>query len=85
MEEYLRRTAIRRYVLGGERPKTIYSSLSRSKKWFFKWLKRYQTGGTDWHKDKEYTRSLLNKPVTAGTKDKYACQPLQRHEVEEYA
>jgi transposase len=61
MEDVLRRTAIRRYVLAGESPKTIYSSFNRSKKWFFKWLKRYQTGGTDWHKDKACTRSLLNR------------------------
>jgi putative transposase len=62
MEDALRRTAMRRYILGGESPKTIYSSLNRSKKWFFKWLKRYQTGGMDWYKDKKYSRVYLKKP-----------------------
>jgi putative transposase len=52
MEDALRRTAIRRYILSSESPKTIYKSLNRSKKWFFKWLKRYRTGGIDWYKKK---------------------------------
>jgi len=50
MEEEIRKQAIIRY-LQGERPKQIYTSMNRSKKWFFKWLKRYQTGKADWHKD----------------------------------
>jgi transposase len=61
MEGTLRRTAMRRYVLGGESPKAIYDSLNRSKKWFFKWLKRYQTGGMDWYKDKGDLRLLPKK------------------------
>jgi putative transposase len=51
MEEELRKAAMRRYILSGERPKQIYSSLRRSRKWFFKWLKRYETKGLDWNKD----------------------------------
>lgn len=51
MEEELRREAIRRHVIGGEEPKVIYTELHRSKQWFFKWLKRYRTGNTDWYKD----------------------------------
>jgi putative transposase len=50
MEQELRRKAIERYV-NGEKPKAIYSDLSRSKKWFFKWLKRYQTGEAKWYTD----------------------------------
>jgi putative transposase len=50
MEQELRRKAIERYV-SGEKPKAIYSDLSRSKKWFFKWLKRYQTGEAKWYTD----------------------------------
>src|SRR5512139_381250 len=50
MEEELRKQAIRRYVLG-EAPRVIYTSMNRSKKWFFKWLKRYQSGEAEWHKD----------------------------------
>lgn len=50
MEEELRKQAVIRYVQG-ERPKQIYTSVNRSKKWFFKWLKRYQSGRADWYID----------------------------------
>lgn len=35
----------------GEKPKAIYTDLNQSKKWFFKWLKRYQSGQKDWYRD----------------------------------
>ena len=43
MEEETRRKAIERY-LGGESPKSIYDDLKRTKQWFFKWLRNYQSG-----------------------------------------
>ncbi|MBW2662523.1 MAG: hypothetical protein JRD93_11170 [Deltaproteobacteria bacterium] len=54
MEEKIRKKAIQRYI-----SETIYTDLKRSKKWFFKWLKRYQTGQDDWHKDQ--SRAPLKK------------------------
>ncbi|MEA3436825.1 MAG: helix-turn-helix domain-containing protein [Thermodesulfobacteriota bacterium] len=51
MEKDLRKKAIILY-LKGESPKSIYSDLNRSKNWFFKWLKHYQTGDPGWYKDK---------------------------------
>ena len=51
MEQELRKQAIKKY-LSGEKPKSIYTDLSRSKYWFFKWLKRYKSGDPDWYKDK---------------------------------
>jgi transposase-like protein len=51
MEQDLRQKAINLYLKGGT-PKSIYLELNRSKNWFFKWLKRYQTGDPDWYKDK---------------------------------
>jgi len=43
--------AIARY-LHNEDPKAIYNSLGYGKWWFFKWLKRYNTGNKDdWFKD----------------------------------
>jgi hypothetical protein len=51
MEQDIRKKAINLY-LKGEAPKSIYSELNRSKNWFFKWLKRYQTGDPDWFKEK---------------------------------
>ncbi len=59
METELRKTAIQRYILG-EKPKAIYTDLKRSKKWFFKWLHRYQTGDKDWYKDQ--SRAPKNSP-----------------------
>lgn len=59
MEKELRKTAINRY-LEGETPKFIYRDLKRSKSWFFKWLKRYQSGDPNWYKDKP--RIPLNQP-----------------------
>ncbi len=60
MEQDLRQKAIKLY-LKGESPKSIYSDLNRSKNWFFKWLKRYQTGDPDWYKDK--SRVPKNRPT----------------------
>ncbi len=54
MEEEIRKFAIMDY-LKEQPPKDIYTRLNRSKKWFFKWLKRYQTGNAEWFKD--YSRA----------------------------
>lgn len=43
----IRKQAISRYE-NGESPKQIYQSLGKSKKWFFKWLKRYKNGKENW-------------------------------------
>ena len=48
-EKELREQAIRRYE-NGESPKAIYQSLGKSKRWFFKWLKRSKHDGEDWAK-----------------------------------
>ena len=60
METALRKAAIHRY-LKGEKPKAIYTDLNRSKKWFFKWLKRYQSGDKDWYKDR--SKAPHNSPT----------------------
>jgi hypothetical protein len=67
VETELRKTAIQRYVLG-EKPKAIYTDLKRSKKWFFKWLLRYQTGDKDWYKDQ--SRAPKNSPKQISQTDK---------------
>lgn len=46
-EKKLRELAIQRYE-NGEPPKLIYTSLNRTKQWFFKWLKRFKNGGPNW-------------------------------------
>ena len=67
MEQDLRQKAINLYLKGGS-PKSIYLDLNRSKNWFFKWLKRYQTGDPDWHKDK--SRVPKKKPTAISEIDK---------------
>jgi transposase-like protein len=51
MEEEIRQEAISRHC-NGEKRLSIYRELNHSKVWFFKWLKRYQSGDPAWAKDK---------------------------------
>jgi len=67
MEQDLRKRAINLY-LKGEFPKSIYSELNRSKNWFFKWLKRYQSGDPDWYKDK--SRAPKKQPTAISDIDR---------------
>ena len=67
MEQDLRKQAIERY-LKGESPKNIYSDLDRSKNWFFKWLKRYQSGEPNWYKDR--SRAPVNRPKAINASDR---------------
>lgn len=46
-QERARRRAVERY-LSGENPKSIYTSLGYSHRWFFKWIERYQEGDSEW-------------------------------------
>jgi transposase len=61
VEDDVRKEAIQRHILGGESPKTIYKSLNRSKKWFFKWLKRYESGESDWYTG--HSRAPITRPA----------------------
>ncbi len=68
MEEKLKKEAILRHIVGGEKPKAIYTEINRSKKWFFKWLKRYKTGDEDWYKER--SRAPLTRPNETSKKEK---------------
>ena len=59
MEEETRKQAVERY-LNGEEPKEIYTDVKSSKKWFFKWLRRFKTGDLHWYKDR--SRAPLTRP-----------------------
>ncbi len=61
-EEQFRKAAIRRF-LTGESPSSIYKDFQKSKKWFFKWLKRYREGGSDWFKNQSRTPHLIANKV----------------------
>ena len=67
MEKELREKAIKRY-LKGESPKSIYTELKRSKNWFFKWLKRYQSGDTHWYEDR--SRAPKTRPTSLSKTEK---------------
>lgn len=83
MEQELRQNAIKRYF-EGESPKSIYTDLKRSKEWFFKWLKRYQTGEPEWYKGK--SRAPLNQPTQLGESEKQRIiLTRQRLESEKFA
>lgn len=49
-EETLRQMAITQY-LQGKKPISIYRDLGKTKKWFFKWLKRFRSGDEHWYRD----------------------------------
>jgi len=84
MEEEIRKQAITQHVVDGESPKSIYASLKRSKKWFFKWLKRYQTGDANWFKD--HSRVPVRRPTetSQGQRD-LIIATRRRLEAEPYA
>ena len=67
MEQELRKQAIQRY-LNNDKPKAIYTDLNRSNYWFYKWLKRYQSGDPDWHKDQ--SRAPRKRPTELSEIDK---------------
>ncbi len=83
METEIRKIAIQRY-LNGEKPKTIYSDLNRSKKWFLKWLKRYQSGQKDWYKNQ--SKAPRNSPRRISAIDKQrVIETRERLELEKFA
>ena len=83
MEHDLRKQAIERY-LKGESPKSIYNDLDRSKNWFFKWLKRYQSGEPNWYKDR--SRAPVNRPKAINASDRKRIIKTRLHlESQKYA
>lgn len=69
MEEELRQTAINRHIQGGESPKDVYTSLNRSKKWFFKWLIRYRSGAPDWFEDQSRAPKTKSSEIDEEAKE----------------
>ena len=83
MEQNLRKQAIVRY-LKGESPKSIYKDLGRSKNWFFKWLKRYQSGQTNWYEDQ--SRAPVKRPKAISDIDRKRIIETRLHlESQKYA
>lgn len=83
MEQELRKQAIERY-LEGEPPKSIYRDLDRSKNWFFKWLKRYQSGEPNWCGDQ--SRAPRKRPRAISDTDRKRIIETRLHlESQKYA
>jgi len=76
MEQEIRKAAIKRFIQG-EKPKQIYESLNRSKPWFFKWLKRYQSGDPNWFKGQP--RTPKHSPRALCLEDKKRIIETRRH------
>jgi transposase len=82
MEEEIRKAAIMEY-LKETSPKEIYTKLHRSKRWFFKWLERYQTGESEWYKERSraprsHSRQTPReeRALIVGTRQKLEEQPF---------
>lgn len=82
-EKQKREQAIRRY-LNGESPKAIYQSIGKSKRWFFKWLKRSQHDGRNWAED--HSRRPHNLPnMTEKSMEQSVIETRKSLEKERYA
>ena len=62
--EALRIKAIKQY-LAGQKPKVICKALSMSKRWLFKWIKRYQSGKRNWFKEKSKTPHTIYRKTSS--------------------
>lgn len=58
--ELERRGAVDRYRVG-ESPSAICASLGRSREWFYKWLRRFESGDPNWFRDR--SRRPLRSPA----------------------
>lgn len=78
--ELERRRAVERYE-AGESPSAICGSLGRSRDWLYKWLKRSESGTTDWFRDQ--SRRPHESPSTTSAKIEQAVIALRRSLVEQ--
>jgi len=67
-EETLRKMAMQQ-ALQGKAPVSIYREMGRSKRWFFKWLQRYESGGTEWYRDHPRIPHSHPDQACQGTRD----------------
>jgi len=83
MTEEQKKQAIQRF-LKGEKPKSIYTNLGRSKDWFFKWLKRYKSGAPEWYK--KHSRAPIKRPGQISEHQKQSIVPTRnRLEAQKFA
>ena len=62
-EEHKKRIeAVKRYY-SGQRASYIYKSLAKTKRWFYFWLKRYNSKSETWYKDKPKANKVIHNKV----------------------
>jgi len=62
-DEHNRKEAIRRY-LAGESISSICENMSRSRKWFYKWQHRYESGDPEWFKEQSRAPHRQNQQIS---------------------
>ncbi len=67
-EEQVRKEAIYRHLMG-ESPSWICRQLRKSRKWFYKWFKRYRGGNPDWFKDQPKIAHHIANRTDEGTEN----------------
>lgn len=67
--EALRIQAVKQH-LAGQSPKTICRELSKSSRWLFKWIKRYQSGKENWFCDKSRRPHHLHRKTSCETENR---------------
>ena len=76
-QEWLRKAAVER-AEAGENHRAVWTSLNQSRAWFYKWLKRYRLGDSDWFKD--YPPGTDN-PANRTPEEIEALVQMARHEL----
>jgi transposase len=79
-QEADRRQAIRRH-LAGEAPSAICRALGYSRVWFYKWLRRYETGQPDWFRER--SRRPQKSPTRTSPEIEQLVLVIRRHLVGE--
>ena len=62
-----RQRAVERY-LQGESPTAIYQSLGYSREWFYKWLKRHESGDASWAEERSRRPTALAAASRGGAR-----------------
>lgn len=65
----MRRLAVNRY-LSGDKISRICQDLDMSRKWFYKWKKRYLSGEEGWHLDESRARKTTSLVLDLNTEEK---------------
>lgn len=79
----LREEAAKRYE-NGESAKKVYESLGKSKRWFFKWIKRYRSGEKNWADDRSRRPHHIPKRID-GKMESAVIETREKLEKELYA